>query len=321
MNAIAHHPSTVSPIDLFGDLPLMRVTFHVRVDADASLPPFTGSAWRGLLGRQVQRLVCPFRKRPACRDCLIKGHCPYALLIEEENALPGLSEAPRGYVLSPADGGAAGEIDLTLTLFGACARFLPVVAMAVMEGRRVGLGRDRTCYEVAGMTEHLPRGEAASLALAPDQHVSASGPFPLRQWLDGRVRPSERIRLRFATPVRLRKKGRYLDRMDWPFYFESLARRLEALHCLFHEGQPMGKARWLEMKEGFRFDGNIRGDLHWRDLSRFSGRQRQKIPMGGLVGEAVMDKPSRVETAWWRAAELVHVGKGVVMGLGRVEIF
>jgi hypothetical protein len=42
--------------------------------------------------------------------------------------------------------------------------------------------------------------------------------------------------------------------------------------------------------------------------------------MGGLVGEAVMEKPSRSMTAWWRVAELVHVGKGVVMGLGRVEI-
>jgi hypothetical protein len=108
--------------------------------------------------------------------------------------------------------------------------------------------------------------------------------------------------------------------MDWPFYFESLARRLEALHCLFHEGQPMGKEAWLALKEGFRFNGSIRGDLRWRDLSRFSGRQKQKIPMGGLVGEAVMDKPSRAAMAWWRAAELVHVGKGVVMGLGKVEI-
>jgi hypothetical protein len=109
--------------------------------------------------------------------------------------------------------------------------------------------------------------------------------------------------------------------MDWPFYFESLARRLEALHCLFHEGQPMGKEAWLALKEGFRFNGAIRDDLHWRDLSRFSGRQKQKIFMGGLVGEAVMDKPSRAATAWWRVAELVHVGKGVVMGLGKVEIF
>ncbi len=312
----------LSPADLFGDLPLMRLEFEIKTDPDAEAgpPPFTGSAWRGLVGRRVQKLVCPFQRRPDCRACLIKGNCPYALLMEEENALPGLSDAPRGYVLSPSARSAKGRSRLSVTLFGACARFAPVVVMAVLQGRRVGLGKGRHKYEVAALNERRPDGSRVRHPLVPEGHVSPQGPDPLARWLEEGGDPPERLRVRLATPVRLRKKGRYLDRMDWAFFFGSLARRLEALNCLFSEGQPLGREGWFALKERFRTAGDIRERLGWRDLARYSGRQRQKVPMGGLVGEVTVERPGRVDLAWWRAAELVHVGKGVVMGLGRVEI-
>jgi CRISPR/Cas system endoribonuclease Cas6 (RAMP superfamily) len=42
--------------------------------------------------------------------------------------------------------------------------------------------------------------------------------------------------------------------------------------------------------------------------------------MGGLVGEIVIQDLDPWLYSWLRAAELLHVGKGAAMGLGRIEI-
>lgn len=314
-------PESLSPEALFGDLPLVRWQFHIRMDPDASLPGFTGSAWRGLIGWQVQRLVCPFKSRPMCRDCTISKHCPYALLIEESTPLPGLSESPRGYVTDPGEPDAQGEQVLGLTLFGTCTRFLPVLIMAIFEGGRTGIGMERHPYTVARMEEMLPDGRGVPVPLQPEGDLSTAGPFSLGEWIAAGPEPRPEMEIGLLTPVRLRKRGKYMGEMDWEFYFASLVRRLEALWVIFGQGEPLGKERWLAVREGFRFNGKIEAELRWQDLARYSSRQRKKVPMGGLVGRVRLKDPSPVEVAWWRAAELVHVGKGAAMGLGKVKIF
>lgn len=311
-----------SPTDLFGDLPVQQVRFQVVLPPDAALPPFAGSAWRGLIGWELQRLVCPFDRRPACASCTIQDHCPYFLLLEKKSDVPGLRESPKGYVFySPLDSQEASERELWITLFGSCARFLPVLAKAIFRGRRAGIGAGRWPYELVSWEEASPDRGCLSLPLDPEGYQETRGPFPLRDWLRPGPGGDEIERARFATPVRLRRKGNYLNRMDWPFFFGGLVRRLEALHRVFHDGEPLGKDRWLALQEGFSKVNGIADQLRWFDLKRYSNRQRRKVPMGGLFGDVDLSDPSPWIREWWRAAELAHVGKGASMGLGKVKIF
>lgn len=313
--------SPFSPVHFFGQLPLLRLNIRYRMAAEADLPPFTGFAWRGLVGYEMQRLVCPFDRRPVCGNCLIRQNCPYALLIEEENTSADLSEAPRGYLFdSSRERKPSGDQSLMLTLVGECSKFFPVVIMAVIRGQRTGLGYKRNPYVVTGLEELFPDGSSMNLPTTGHIHPVLKGPFPLEQWLIPVSNTPDKLKIRLKTPIRLRKKGKYLRQMDWSFFFESLTRRLESLNCLFFDGQPLGKEPWLELKKHFQQNHNIQGSFRWWDLQRYSGRQKQKIPMGGIAGEAVMEKPSTADIQWFKAAELVHVGKGAAMGLGKVEI-
>ena len=58
--------------------------------------------------------------------------------------------------------------------------------------------------------------------------------------------------------------------------------------------------------------------LHWREWTRYSSRQNEKLQMGGLVGSfelagAVLD---RFWPLLW-LGQWTHAGKGCSMGLGR----
>ncbi|MCP4352568.1 MAG: CRISPR system precrRNA processing endoribonuclease RAMP protein Cas6 [Desulfobacterales bacterium] len=310
--------SHLSPITLFGNLPLLKLRFLIQVPRYAELPKYTGSAWRGIIGRELQRLVCPFDTRPVCKTCTVKEHCPYFLLIEKQTELSGLSEAPRGYVFYPPIPKDNSIRELYVTLTGSYSKFLPVVAKALLKGRSSGIGRERYPYEVVSCEEALPDGSFNEISLEANM---AEGPYPLREWLTGLPEPPEELSVRLITPVRLRRHGKYLDIMDWPFYFSTLARRLEALNKLFHEGELFGKDLWLSLQEHFGASEKIKSYLRWWDLARYSGRQKRKVPLGGLVGKAVVKNPCSLDMEWWKTAELLHVGKGAAMGLGKIEIF
>jgi len=110
--------------------------------------------------------------------------------------------------------------------------------------------------------------------------------------------------------------------MEWPFFFESLARRLEAICRVYADGEPLGKELWTTLLERLPQANGYKARMRWHDYHRYSNRQRTKVPMGGLVGDVELGHalpPGLLE--WWKAAALVHVGKGACMGLGRVEMF
>lgn len=108
--------------------------------------------------------------------------------------------------------------------------------------------------------------------------------------------------------------------MDWPFFFASLARRLEGLNCLFNNGNLLGRQVWKELTDEFNNINIKKEELSWQDLRRYSNRQGRKVPLGGLTGRVVIKNSSDDHFQWWLAASLVHVGKGAVMGLGKIRL-
>jgi hypothetical protein len=271
----------------------------------------------------MQHLICPFERRPSCKKCSIQEHCPYFLLFEEQSSLPGQMEATRGYVLYPPVSRQDDISTLYVTLFGDCGKFLPVMAKAIFNGCDSGIGKDRIPYRVEGWEQILPGGHSIPLPLNLDGYLSAADSADLRSWLSKTPRRFGRdhsIAFEIQTPLRLRKQGRYMGSMDGSFLLATIARRLEALCCHYNSGHPIGRNRWLELSEQFKLAGELTGKLEWKDYARYSQRQKTKVPMGGLVGKAFINSAPEWLPEWLYAANLVHVGKGTAMGLGRIKI-
>ncbi len=312
---------SITPVELFGDLHLLKLNFKAAVSENATLPRNLGSALRGLLGWQLQRLTCPFGRGQPCPTCTINDHCPYFLLFEKKSDMPGLADSPRGYIVDPEPYENDGKLRFSITMLGDCCRTAPAVTKALINGGQSGLGHKRNLYRMTHLEEVQPSGAVIRLPVTEKSCQHCQGPYPLRSWLaEQNNMESTDFTARLVSPVRLRRKGKYLGRMNWPFFFASLARRMEGLNCIFNNGRPLGREIWQNINVEFSKFQVTEEDLHWHDLRRYSNRQKRKVPLGGLTGSVKVRQSSSVCRQWWRAASFVHVGKGAVMGLGKVKV-
>jgi hypothetical protein len=294
------------PGSLFGDLLISRASFLVKLSEDLGEDSYLGSAFRGLMGWQIQAIACPFpaRQRPMCKKCIVRQQCPSYILMEDKSPLPGLSDSPRPYILYPKGIDPKTRLyRLELTLVGDSSRFFPLLVKCMEKGRRIGLGSRRVSYEIQGEFSNHDELKTARLS----ELLS--------------VPQAEDIFVFLSTPLRLRKKGIYLAESDWRFFLETAARRFEALSVLYGNGKPLGNERWMALSALFANAPLPQEEnLKWLDYSRRSNHQRREVPMGGLVGKAFFRNTPEWVRSWFAAASLLHVGKGAAMGLGKIEI-
>ncbi len=311
------HP--FSPSTLFGDLPLLKLKATWSVSPDTSLPHSLGSAWRGLVGWELRRLVCPFSKPQDCKGCVIASHCPYYVLMEKDSPLPGLADAPRGYIFHAQPFTPHEPMELHVTLLGTCTKFFPVLHQALVRAQASGLGASRNPFRIEAMELVQPLSRLP-LSLDPREHPLPPEPTPLKEWI-GDVREGiGNVRLEFLTPLRLRRQGKNMMDLDLPFFLATLARRLEALDVIFNDGERLGKTTWQALEQLFSMPMEVCGELSRRDQSRYSNRQKTRVPQGGLVGKVSLPSVEPWMLEWLTAAEHVHVGKGASMGLGCVRL-
>lgn len=325
----------------FSGIYLSKFNFVIQPEEPLPFSFYLGSTWRGILGWGIRSLICPFNKNRKCDQCLIKDNCPYFLLFEQNSSISGIFDTPRSYILLPtSDRNQNGRINLEVTLIGDCYRFIPVIIKSLENSERKGLGKDRIFYRISGIQELLPGDQKVDLQDMEQPMSVLHGPFDLKEWLDYStgLDLDKSFTVRLFTPLRMRKKKQYLNKMDWQFFLQVLTRRLEALNCIFCQGSPLGKEKWQKLKEQFQaletlkeitendssvdLDSNpyFKPDLKWQELKRFSNTQKRKVPMGGLVGDIEMYAPWDWMGEWLKTAELLHVGKGAAMGLGKVQI-
>lgn len=260
---------------------------------------------RGAFGHALRRAVCSMGPAQDCGTCSLRRPCVYTRLFEPfiEEAPPpflrGVAEAPRPYVFEPHDERrdfAAGDpLGFDLLLIGQAMDLEPYAVLAVERMAAAGLGADRAPFEVE-RTEFLPPAAPPAAGL-----------------------PEDRLTLRFLTPTRIRTGHEIAASLDFrALTFAMIRRVLELAH--FHV--PGAEIDWsfrpmLERASAVRVTSSR---LVWKDWERYSNRQQRKVGMGGVVGTMAVEGDLAPFASLLRAAEVVHVGKGAVFGLGRVEI-
>jgi hypothetical protein len=140
---------------------------------------------------------------------------------------------------------------------------------------------------------------------------------------DTRVPPitastTDRLTLVFDTPLRLQNGGRRatVEEHTPRRLLMALVRRIALLHE-FHGPGPLpldfsGLARQAETLGDEK-------DVRWRDWTRYSTRQRQKIDLGGVVGRWTLHgNPENLRPflPFLHLGQWLHVGKEATFGMG-----
>jgi hypothetical protein len=307
-------------------IPFIRLRMTLQAEEPVILPPFLGSMLRGAFGHALRRLVCVMGPGQACATCSLRLACVYTRIFEPtvEGEPPpflrGIDQAVRPYVFEPlGEGGRlapGGALRFDLLLFGQAAELAAYAVLAVERMAPAGLGTRRAPFRLLEVDAVAPDGTAREVLRAGAPLSGARLPTAAPE---AAPLPPGPVTLRFETPLRIKMRHQLNDRPSFrDLAFNMLRRILELAH--FHV--PGAAIDWklrplLEQADGVRI---VEAELAWHDWERFSQRQGTTMKLGGLVGRVVVEGDVAPFGPLLRMAEVVHVGKGAVFGLGKVAV-
>jgi CRISPR-associated endoribonuclease Cas6 len=309
-------------------IPYVRLRAIYRAEETARLPGFKGSMLRGAFGHALRKAVCAMGPQQRCESCSLRGPCVYTRIFEtfiEGEAPPllaGITTSPRPYVFEPRTEArelAPGDlVETDLLLLGQATELQPFVLLVLERMAELGFGTRRARFGLTGVNFLAEDGSWRAGYRAGGQRWPGSVAPILTPDAVADVAP-ERLTLRFLTPTRIQKDG--TPQRTLPFralVFQMLRRVLELAH--FHV--PGAEVDW-HFRPLLERTGDVRvtrSDLTWRELTRYSNRQRGKLPLSGFVGEIDLEGDLAPFLPLLRTAEIVHLGKGTAFGLGQVEV-
>ena len=209
------------------------------------------------------------------------------------------------------------ELSFNLVLVGRANDYLPYFVYAFEELGKMGIGKGRGRYRLTAIsdldgsvydcrTRTLRPGETVALPVLADNGETGK---------DG----EREVSITFLTPARIVYGRRLVSDLEFKVLVTSLLRRLLLLghfHCNQNGGgwdhkAMIGRAEKVE---------KVQDSLSWRDWERYSGRQKTRMKMGGLVGTVTYRGEIEPFLSLLRAGEVLHVGKGTAFGLGKYRL-
>lgn len=291
---------------------------------------------------------------------MLRDRCVYLYLFEtppppDTEMMRLYPAAPHPFVLEPPENGsrviAEGDpFEFGLTVVGRAIEYMPYLIYSFIRLGEMGLGRPgRTstgrCSPPDGpqhsgglerdTSAGITRGGKFSLedvlAISGDgmvsiydsegQSLKKPSPWPDREAISARcdeLKEAPRLSICFRTPTRLKSEGRLTEEPEFHHLARSLLRRLSAL-SYFHCGArlELDFRGLIRRAEGIE---RVSSTLSWHDWERYSGRQRQKMTLGGFIGRATFagDFEEFLPILAW--GEVLHLGKAASFGLGKYNL-
>jgi hypothetical protein len=288
-----------------------RLIFRSRKAIDPNW--FLGSAWRGVLGHELLATAC---RSAGCTSGEHAKGCRYVYLFETPQLNGRFADsgtAPHPLVLSvpwrtPSH---CDIVTLQLSLFGRAVSDAGLVLDALRSGARKL--QPTGPLELLSIEEEVEPGSGC-------WNLLTQTAFPRV----GTVRipaPPATLAVCLLTPLRLRIQNQEItpNRFRVAHLFSNLLRRVSLLSA-HHTDSPLQTdfAGLTRMADSIPLLGK---NLEWYDMSRYSSRQNDLVPMGGLLGTFRIPIVG-FEALWpyfW-LGQFTHAGKGTAMGLGRYRV-
>ncbi len=321
---------------IFMNIDVGKYEFVLEAVDPIILPSFKGSTLRGAFGSVFRRVVCIVRDKE-CAECLLKSRCVYSYIFEtppppDTKVMRKYEAAPHPFVIEPPAESRRGykpgdEIAFGLTLIGRAVDYLPYFIHTFDEMGRTGLGKGRGHFTLKKVNSLELDGNTNSagqtLYSAETGVLSDTGKdvLPLGPVLfEGGPCITSQVKLDFKTPTRISYNGRLTENVEFHIIIRNLLRRMSLL-SYFH-GNAQERQEY-DYKKIIEKAGNVRTiarRIRHYDWERYSGRQEQKINMGGFVGGITFEGEIEPFMPLLKAGEILHIGKGTVFGMGQYVV-
>ena len=311
-------------MNLLQNFRLARYRVILTARSTIVMPPYAGSTLRGGFGHAFRKMVCT--QGPIdCRDCVLKAVCPYPYIFETapfEGAkqLRTYGDVPRPFVIDPLD--TRGEyrkgesFSFQLTLIGRALDYLPYFLASFRELGEIGIGKGRGRFQLSRVLsdggEYIYDSETQMVhnrnnTLSFGDIAGEAAPQPTGQ-----------LNLNLLNPTRITHAGKLTDKLPFHLFWRRLIGRISAL-AYFHCGESLDLDFKGLIAQAETVD-TVRSSLRWKDWTRYSSRQNQKMQLGGLVGNVTYAGDLAAFLPFVMLGTFLHVGKNATFGLGKYRI-
>ena len=311
-------------------LRLARYRFVLAPIEPVSLPPYKGAALRGAFGHAFKRMTCQLPGSD-CANCQFRTGCAYSYVFAtptpaDAEVLRTHSAVPRPFVIEPPLDGRTqyepcDDLPFGLVLVGRGIEYLPFFVLAFKMLGEEGLGRTRGRFRLKAVWAQDPLGPWETLVYdGPSDALRnvdmTAGIAEIEQ--SAAMLPTEELLVRFLTPTALKHNGRIVPEPAFHVLVRGLLRRISSLYY-FHCGERWA-ADYKRLVEQAQAVDTVESNFSWQSWERFSGKQRQRIRFGGIVGRVRYGGPLADFHTLLILGSVVHVGKGCVFGNGQYRV-
>jgi hypothetical protein len=278
------------------EMPCTAMSWALRAQHDACVPPWKGSLLRGALGWALERTAAgaPAPAWPGLRI----GTTLTTVLLDPQGAWSSPLATPPAAMQCTDERTRIPEGDTLqgrLLLFGEWPAWaLALLGEGFADAALHGLGAQRHPFRLVEWTA------------APET------------WPEAPAQPTA-LELRTLTPCRLMDRKAECCNLHPPAIARSLLRRWRQLHRQLQGSDPAGDHQALAQAAD-QLQASETGTIT-ATIKRWSNRQSRHVDMPGLTGSVTITGDSLPLLAPYLArAPLLHIGKQPVFGLGQVEL-
>ena len=285
---------------------LAKYRFTLCATTEIILPVYKGSAMHGGFGHALQQVSPAFFK----------------IFYQP----PGKGAVPKPFVLTPplatsTDYQPGEQFQFELVLIGNAIQHFPVCFAALDAlGQQLGFGTNKGRYQIERVD--FCDADGVYQSLFQDGVWQFVSHVVNGQQIADQISPCrEHVTIQLQTRLRLKHNDHLLKQSpDFRLLLDRLLGRLCTL-ASFYQQQPLllreTRNELLAMAEGVCI---VEDRVVWDEWSRFSGRQKEWMKFGGLMGEVTYEGDLSLLLPYLKLGEWVNVGGKTSFGLGKYSL-
>lgn len=266
----------------------------------AELPAFLGSALRGVIGQTLHQNLDAY-------NYLYNNRTPNGDKYDIVNPYIILPPEMAENIYHKGE-----ELSFHIILLGEAFQYIRPLINALQGIGRLGLGASRYPFELMKVTHSLDQRIIWKDGCFNDAAVRSVG---LKYHSLSGV---SQVNIRMLTPLRIRRKGKILDKLDFPTIIRNITRRIEMITENYGgsvDADEAERIRILSEKVSI-----IHEALEMKYVGRYSNRIGEKMDFSGLIGSVWFEGEITPFVPWLYAAQVLNIGRNTTFGMGRVQM-
>ena len=248
---------------------------------------FIGSSIRGVLGVALKKVVC-INPSFECKGCFAKENCVYYDFYESDFAKFRLKI------------NLSSKLEFKIILFEETIKEAPFIISAIYKAfKEIGLTKKRLKVDdfiILYNNEKVYDKEFKRFENKPLQ-------LELNEY-------KKNFTLKLNTPIRIKENNKFV-RND--IKLETILRSINYRFNKLKNREIKKLDFTSEYEEVYK-------NLYFKDLIRYSNRQKTKMKLGGIMGEIIYKDVDEKTFKLLKLGEIIGVGKQVTFGLGDIRI-